>query len=526
MPAVNLLDEPLFPVRWKPGITPTSDAGPHGEVGLRALLEHAHEIETLTVSLPPAHSALLRALYALTARVTGLDEAVEGPDDWLQRRDDLLAAGRLPVSGIDGYCVQRHDRFFLFDPGGRPWMQDPRLSHECDKTAGVNKLMVTRSAGNNHSWFTHTQDSRAEPVSLSDAVMALLAWSFYGPSGKCSARTVNGTKSSQARTGPLRGFLSYHPVGNTLFETLLAGLVPPKQHVRRDSDPCPWEQESLTNPEGAPPPTTGPCSQLTGQGVHALLLVPDGDVVADAYITWSYRTKRSTVIDDDYLIWQVSAKENRYARHADSSRALWRDLDALLLIDPPGQASPRRPAVFEWAHEVSPDLGVRALGFEQERDKVMDYQFVDASTPPVLGHLERRNAASSPAVGQLRTVGEAFGRRLDMALRRAWRNYADAGKNNAAAPKEGNDKDIADAWAEEGAALYWPAAEQEFWARFDRLGSSDPTAGGGLDLSATRSAFLRLALTAFEEATRRVAGTQRGAQAVEAARPHLFGTPA
>ncbi|QKW07782.1 type I-E CRISPR-associated protein Cse1/CasA [Streptomyces sp. NA04227] len=515
MPLTNLLDEPLFPVRWKPGSAPPLGTGPDGEVGLRLLLRHAHEIETLTVAVPPAHSALLRILYALTARATGLDEAPDGPDEWLLRRDRILEAGRLPSEGIDTYCTRHHDRFFLFDPGGRPWMQDPRLTEECDAagTAGVNKLIVTRPAGNNHSWFTHAVDARPDLPSASDAVLSLLTWLFYGPSGKCSARTVNGTKTSNATGGPLRGTLSYHPEGATLFETLLAGLVPPQQHVRRDQDLCPWEQEALSDPEGPPPAATGPCSKLTGQGVHALLLVPDPDDasrVADAYITWGYRTGRTARPDDDYLIWQISQAGNPYPRHAVSSRALWRDLDALLLADPPGQARPRRPAVFDWAQEISEDLRVRALGFEQD-SQAKDIQFVDAATPPLLGHLERRAATSRPAVGQLRVLGERFGQRLDRALRRAWRTYVN------------DPKDSADAWPESGAARYWPGAEREFWLRFARLDRTGTAPDGGLDVPAARAAFLRLALTSFDEVTSQVAGTQRGAKAVEEARIDLFG---
>ena len=139
----NLLDEPWIPVCWTAG----APAGQPDQVGLRHLLLHSADIAGLSISEPPAHSALLRVLYALTARVTGLDEA--GPGDWGERRDDIVAADRLPPEGIESYIDAYRDRFFLHDPGGRPWMQDPRLAEQCDpdNTAGVNKLIVTRPAG-------------------------------------------------------------------------------------------------------------------------------------------------------------------------------------------------------------------------------------------------------------------------------------------------------------------------------------------------------------------------------------------
>ncbi|WP_345669991.1 type I-E CRISPR-associated protein Cse1/CasA [Streptomyces similanensis] len=513
---VNILDEPLVPVRWAPGADGRSDPLP-ARVGLRELLLRSHEIETLAVPDAPAHSALLRVLYALAARVTGLDEAKDGPDDWLMRREEILAGGRLPEKGIDAYLARCRERFFLFDPvpRGRPWMQDPRLKDQCDaaSTAGVNKLVVTRPAGNNHAWFRHASDAVPDLPTVSEALLNLLTWHYYGPSGRCSAREVNGVTSASAKAGPLRTSLSYHPQGDTLLQTLLAGLVPPARETDAGRDLCPWEWDELPDPEGPPPALTGPCSKLTAASMHALLLIPDtadGTRVRDAYITWAYRTGRAARPDDDYLIWQISKQGNTYPRLADSGRALWRDLDALLLIDPPGVAQPRRPTVFEWALEVSPDLRVRALGFEQD-GQAKDTQFVDAVTPPVLGFVEQRSARTQPAVGRLRVLGERFGTRLDRALRRAWRTYVN------------DPKDSADAWAQAGAARYWPAAEREFWDRFRLLDRTGTALDGGLDATAARAAFLALAVAAFDEVTASAARTQRGAKAVEEARTELFG---
>ncbi|MFE0200486.1 type I-E CRISPR-associated protein Cse1/CasA [[Kitasatospora] papulosa] len=515
MPAsLNIADEPLFPVRWAPH---AARAVLPDKVGVRELLLRSHEIEGLAVAEAPLHSALLHVLYALTARVCGLDEAKEGPDDWVERRDDVLQAGMFDQEAVEEYVARYYNRFFLLDAreGGRPWMQDPRLAGQCDsgKTAGVNKLIMTRPSGNNHSWFQHHSDAQPDPPTASEVVLSLLGWHYYGPSGRCSAREVNGVKSASAGAGPLRTALSYHPDGDTLFETLLAGLVPPKREVEAKQDLCPWEWEELPDPDGPPPAATGPCSKLTAGSVHALLLVPNEDDrsrVGDAYITWAYRQRRGGRPDDDYVIWQISQQGNAYPRLANSQRALWRDLDALLLIDPPGTSQPRRPAVFEWAVEVSDELRVRALGFEQD-GQAKDTQFVDALTPPVIGFVEQRSARTYPAVGRLRGLGERFGIRLDRALRRAWRAYVN------------DQKDSAEAWAAEGAARYWPAAEAEFWQRFTLLDRTGAVLDGGLDAEAARRAFLRLAVGAYDDVTASAAGTQRGAKAVEEARIELFG---
>jgi CRISPR system Cascade subunit CasA len=509
-PSFNLLIEPWIPVRWLPG---TRGDTPD-RVGLRQLLLRSSDIAGLSIPVPPAHSALLRILYALTARVAGLDEA--GPGDWGGRREDILDDACLPQEGIESYLDTYSERFFLYDPGGgRPWMQDARLADQCDadNTAGVNKLIVTRPAGNNHSWFRHGSDIRPDLPTASEAVLNLLVWHYYGPSGRCSSRDVNGVKSASMTAGPLRTALSYHPEGGNLFETLLAGLVPPPAAVERSQDQCPWEWDGLPDPEKLPAPPSGPCARLTACSQHALLLVPceddDGQSVRDAYITWAYRAGRIPR-GDDFLIWQVSQQGNRYPRPADSRRALWRDLDALLLHEPGGTAQAERPKVFASAVEVSDDLRVRALGFEQE-GQAKDTQFVDASTPSVLGYAEARVPRTAPAVGRLRKLGETYGRRLDRAVKRAWSSYTDDAKANG------------DTWAGEAAARYWPRAEAEFWSRFRRLDRTGKALDVGLDLQDSRRAFLRAAEEAYDAVTASVTRTQRGAKAVSDARIELYG---
>ncbi|MFF5090334.1 type I-E CRISPR-associated protein Cse1/CasA [Streptomyces niveus] len=512
----NLIDQPCVPVRWNPALPASAAGGFPDRVGLRELLLRSHDIESLAVADAPAHAALLRVLYALTTRVANL--TAQGPEgDWDERRLDILDAGRLPPSGVEAYFRTFEDRFFMFAPGGRPWMQDPRLADQCDptNTAGVNKLIVTRPSGRNHSWFRHDSDTAAEPPTVPEAFLSLLVWHYYGPSGRCSSREVNGVKSASATAGPLRSALSYHPEGTSLFETLLAGLVPPEDSVRGEEDLCPWEEDNLPDPDHPPQTSRGPRSRHTGRSQHALLLVPDEDSthVRDAYITWAYRGNRMPR-EDDYLIWQVSQQGNRYPRPADAGRSLWRDLDALLLQHPPaGTAQPQQPRVFRSAVEVSEDLRVRALGFDQD-GQAKDRQFIDASTPAVLGFAERNDPGTVPAVGRLRQFGELYGRRLDRAVKRAWAAYTGGAEADGAA------------WAAEAGARYWPGAEAEFWARFRLLDHDGDIPARGFDTSATRRAFLRLAEEAYDAVTEPVTGTMRGAKAAVEARIDLCGTPA
>ncbi|GAA2136843.1 type I-E CRISPR-associated protein Cse1/CasA [Kitasatospora kazusensis] len=496
-PTYNLFDEPWIPVRWAP-----ETDGPLPEaVGLRELLLRSHEITQVAIALPPALSGLYRILYAITARITKLDEA--GPGSWAHRRRDLTDEGQLDGDAVQEFAQSNRLRFDLFDPE-RPFLQDPRLAHECDgaNTAGVNKLITTRPSGNNHAWFRHVCDNAPDLPSAAEAALHLMVWHYYGPSGRCSSRTVSTTKAANALAGPLRSTLSYHPEGNTLFETLLAGLPEPGSTVRRSRDLCPWERDDLPDPSVLPE-LGGLCSDLTARSQHALLLVPDdsGQHVRDAFITWSHRDKISR-LGDAYLIWQTSKEGNPYPRPADSHRALWRDLDALLLKKPSGTALPLQPKVFTTAHEVSEDLRIRALGFEQD-GQAKDVQFVDASTPPVLGLTEDLNPRIAPQIGKLRIVGETYGARLDRAVKKAWAVYTDAAK-------------IADCtWSVDAAARYWPAAEAEFWRRLDAA-----------DFATAAVSFRRLAEQVYDDVTAKALGTMRGAKACSQARTELYGGPA
>ncbi|MFI6984195.1 type I-E CRISPR-associated protein Cse1/CasA [Embleya sp. NPDC050154] len=532
--AMNLFDEPWIPVRWLPG-----HDGPES-VGFRGLLERCQHIEALDVPLAAAQSALLRVLYALTARVTKLDQERRHHEDqgnqdqddrdqddrdrngdWMHRRAHILKDCALPQNGIDKYVSRWHERFFLFDDAtGRPWLQDSRLADECTESTGVNKLVMTRPSGNNHSWFGHVRDSAPHPPSAATAVPYLLMWHYYGAPGKCTARALHGERISEAKRGPLFSSLSYHPEGESLLVTLLAGLVRPGTEVRREEDPCPWERDEPTDPAGAPPVPVGPCGWWTDTSRHALLLQPDArrERVTDARITWAYRLPGA--FDDPYLIWERRLDKNkpgeeiRTARRAKANRALWRDLDGLLLHRPPEaegeETTLEPPKVFATAVELTEQLRVRALGFDQNKAK--NTQFVSGLTSATVGHLSDRHANAQVAVGRLRRLGERYGENLTEAVRKAWALYTRGDPKHAGK------------LVPQAEALYWPAAEREFWIRFDHLDRTGTDDDGGLDIRAARDAFLGLAREAYARTTEPLTRTVRGNQAVLDARGLLWMT--
>ncbi|MEU8597286.1 type I-E CRISPR-associated protein Cse1/CasA [Streptomyces globisporus] len=507
-PASNLIEQPWIPVAWLEG-----KSGPP-YLGLRSLFLRAGEIRTLLIPEAPAHSALLRLLYALTARITALDEA--GPGSWGDRREEILEQGfpeqsiELPggrKAGITGYFDQWAHRFDLFDHD-RPWLQDPRLPDQCDRnqTAGIHKLVMSRAAGNNHSWFGHWSHAALVLPPLSQATLSLLTWHYWGAPGALSRRAVDHVSHHYAKASPLRAALSYHPECDNLLLTLLAGLTPPDGDVSRQTDLCPWEREDLPDPLKPMPEPQGPCSRLTACSQHALYLVAaeDGEYTTDAYITWAYDAGRIRP-EDDYLIWDIGKDGETFPRLARSSRSLWRDIDALLLkqLD---DASPIQPKVMDHAFDVSEYLRVRALGFEQDASQAANHQYVDSTTPVLLSRVEEDVVSSDLPVRQLRELGELFGHRLEQATKEARLKYTDDKKNDPGA------------WLDAVAARYWPSAEDEFWSRFRQLTRSGGAVDSRFDFEAACRAFGRHALDAYEAVTDSVTRTPRGAKAVTSAK--------
>lgn len=473
-------------------------------LGFQEILENAHLIESIDADSPAALAGLLRILYALAARIAGdglsLDQIDEDEDqgDWRQRRREVVAVGRFDRNRIAAYFDRYDDRLDLCDPH-RPFLQDPRLRTQCQKTAGVNKLVFGRPAGNNHRWFGSAHsDAEPLPITMQKALQNLIAWHYFGPSGRCATRTIGSVSESNTRSGPLRSTISFHLVGPTLFHTLIAGIPTPGENHDASSDLCPWETDDLPDPTTAPPAATGTASLLTGRSQHAILLIPDADrrYVLDAYITWAWRDIIASP-PDPFLCWLTSKEGKPYPRRAESARALWRDLDSLL-YEQSTSGTDLRPAIFRNPAPVEGRYRVLALGFDQD-GQAKDNQFVDALTPPIVTDHAEANAELGRRIGDLRRAGETVATNLDRAAKMAWSLFV-AGKL----------KDCA--WSQEAAVRYWPEAEDEFWARLHAE-----------DFDGAHKSFRAAAIKAYNDITEQACGTIRGVKAVETARLELYG---
>ncbi len=479
-------------------------------VGFRDLLVRAHALTDVDLPLPPAAAGLWRVLYLLAARVTGLDNRVLSRDAWYDRRDEVLAAGRFTETAVDAYFGEYTGRFDLFDRD-RPWLQDPRLADQCPKSSGVNKLVLGRPSGSNQVWFNHQFEPG--PVPAAEAAWHLLAALYYGPSGRCTTRTVGNVSEANTTAGPLRSVLSCHPIGRTVFESLVVGIPFPGRRDRSTApDRAPWEAEGLPDPL-LPQPVGGLAGALTGRFQHAVLLVPDAErrTVIDGYLTWAWRRKIDEGAVDPYLIYQSNKSGQRYARYASAERALWRDVDALLLEDV-GDAHASRPDVL--GDIVSIDdrdlvdaLCVRAFGFDQD-GQTRDKQFFSAATPPVLRWL-KSDDGTADHISDVRKAGDQVARDLERALRVAWARLSDpAGNDNVFTPRP--DAEIGQ-WPARAAGQYWPLAERVFWQSIHTSRDENPA-----------KPFISLAARIYDRLSDEVAVSPRAAKALALERRRIF----
>ncbi|MEU9059185.1 type I-E CRISPR-associated protein Cse1/CasA [Streptomyces sp. NPDC048430] len=465
----DLRDEPWIPVRLL--------TGESVRLGLRQVFKQAHEIEDLELPVPPAAAGLMRILAAITARVAvdgddRLDDldVAENVKDWIDLRGRVLRAGRFDPEAVDSYFDKDVPlgRFDLFDLE-RPFLQDPRLRTECvdpkgaPNPSGVNKLVMGRPTGINGAvLFGHFTDTAPVPVPAAEAAWHLIAQLYFGPSGQCTPRRITEDRAGSGDAAPLRKSVSYLPWGRDLFTSLILAVPRPQgEELGEIEDVCPWEGE-LPDPLKPLTAMTWPGRMLTGRFRHAVLLVPssDGRQVTDAYITWSTHAQ-APAVRDPYQILDRRKDGKFQPREADGARALWRDLDALLLKDD-RQETQRPPALGVLPRTLLPTLRVRAYGFDQDGQQ-KDSVWFASTTPRVLTWLEENDAEMAHHIKRCHASAEEVGDRLDFAARVAWKIATDSHVDPSPKAKVKLDARKPGPWVSAALTRFWPEAETEFW---------------------------------------------------------------
>ncbi len=384
----TVAEDPWIPVRIRTDLTaderaellrvlPAAEEGRRCLVGLRSLFTTAHLIADLDLDHPPVESVLRRMLAAITARVTGLDTGTG--DDWLDERDGVLTTGRFTSKAVDAYFDEHAPRFGLHGTP-RPFLQDPRLAKEC---TGGPARPPRHEPGLRKQPRVGQPHARDHALTMADAAGWLLAWHGYGPAGMGAVRTHAGRSTKSCKAGPYRCLISYFPTTPTASSPPSSSPSPPP----RPGSPTPATTTPLGNrhPSRPSPPLRPRRPHLppyrSDLPRHPPHPQEDHRQITGCRVAWGTATDLPTAIDP-----YVVDREKGGPLRADRTRAVFRDLDALLLKHRPGsKIAVRRPTVFDSIADLPPHtlttLGIRALGWDQDKqDK--NFGWYAATTPP------------------------------------------------------------------------------------------------------------------------------------------------
>ncbi|MER5866117.1 type I-E CRISPR-associated protein Cse1/CasA [Kitasatospora sp. NPDC002040] len=522
-----MTSDPMFDLAVEPWIDHVHADGSTRSGGFEQVLLDAASITDLALPYPVAYGGMYRILAAMACRISGLDRLQDGEraQEWYQRRNRLFGTA-FDETQVRQYFEGRKERLSLYHPV-HPFLQDTRIAKECRSTSGINKLVIGAANGSARPWFGGKHGDRNQhPVRSGEAALQLVMWAYYGPGGTVATRT-HGAVSTQSgcQAAPLRGTVSYHPIAQSLHDTLLAHLTPPKAGDtntagEEPADVAVWERDWQPDPTRPAPEPQGPVSLLAGRMRHAILLTPGegGSAATDCIITWGSRSGKEDrdpgaefieAYPDPYVSYRRT-KEGRPTAPvlADGGRHLFRDLD-VLLNDPDADesdgavraGSASRPLVLAGCTTLPPDivetLRLRVVGAEQDRSKTRDSQWWTSTTPPLLAHSRGLDPEGAELITLAVQVADHAEYRLDQALRLAF-NDRPKDKTHTANRKA------------RIAAHYWPRANVQFWALY--------TEG---QLTAAQARMRIAALDAFDRITAPLALSPSTARRVAQARAHL-----
>ena len=319
----NLADDPWIPLL-------TVGGRRRRLVSLRDALVGAHEWAGYPDDDGQFGPAVLRLLAALTYSVSSLGSA-ENEADHAAVLATLRQAGCFNRTRANDYFDKWREAFWLFPPtvhDGQRWMQDSSLSDLPPATIAESRLMPHASPS--YAWGNQS----VEPPGPAAAARALLAFMHYGPSGYGAKHPDAVDKNQRWQDGRLRGRVSAHPCGATLFETLLLHTVP----VGDDAFECvgfpEWEQERppVGKQMGVP---VSLLEQLTGRWEKAVWLhQAEGGTVQHLCITTGRRRPDGIREADPYTVMLlVKRKEDDQfvpgPLRTRPGRAIWRDFPSL-----------------------------------------------------------------------------------------------------------------------------------------------------------------------------------------------------
>ncbi len=472
IPPFNLLDEPWLRCLMR---APDGKAQPRpADLGLKEIVEHAHEVVELTSPSPLITISLYRLLLAIMHRVFGPTD----DDAWW----DLWDAEKADVARLNAYLDTVRPRFNLFDKE-KPFYQ---VKIDEEYAGSIAKLTHEHAnTGNAVLLFDHGRGADAGGLSPAEAARYLVAFQAYAVGGLISyEKGLDPKIYKSASAGPLVKGAVVLVRGANLWQTLLLNLVQYPRDEQDDDDAPAWERGANDPTTAKPRRPKGYLDYVTWQSRRVCLFptrTPEGNVVVrrvaamkghpfgegferrheETMVAFSYNEKAKP--DEGQEVYPPLVFRDE--------RALWRD--SMTIFAAGGDKQPRRPQTLQWLDDlrVPHKLGLSALpldalGMRSDQAKVLAWHHERLPLP--LAYLDATDEHSKALFSELRTaltLAENAGR----ALRDSTRALAklliapDADDKNARQPLPADVNGLAQSLGVE--RIYWAALDEPF-ARF------------------------------------------------------------
>lgn len=507
------------------------ETGQVQEYSVRELLANAHHLGEIYDASPLVTVSLMRTLLALLYRALPVSDY----DQWQQ----VWEAGRFPTANIEAYLNKWQNRFDLFSEK-YPFYQAAGLHLEkCD---GLSRLAEEQATGNNSTLFDHTLDETLKaytPAQAARLVVAAQSFSFAG---------LIRREATLPDESPFYWGSCYNAVllpgvtlwlnGDTLFQTLMLNLVPPKSDEQEDDAPI-WEEEKphrfrdrmRDGRKSLVYPAQGPMDRFTWQS-RLLRLVPEQHGEATVVRQVCYTQGRSADLTDNSFDPMQAFRRNKTEGMSPvrlaQEKAAWRDAHALMGVSDTNNHKPRAfrliaTLIQNGVIEPGRRYQLNVVGMANDQAKVYLWRHDRMTIPASLLNDEERVAelkglieqaeeweagkGKDRQVGMARQIRENFQQVCELYLSP---NYRDRdGKPNPSGRKP-DTKDISRLTnALDPRRAYWARLETHFQTLLLEM-AADPSGAAERWLDAIESE----ARCAFQEAVHSLGETTRAQQAV------------
>lgn len=336
-----------YSVLYEPWISVKDLDGKISNVGIVELIKNAHEYSEIFDSSVMHEYAIYRMLFAflMDAYCPQNEEEIE----------DILGAGRFSMDMIEKYiekCGTEGVTFDLFDKN-RPFLQVAEHNWpDGAKEVSVAKLNRINASGNNHVHFDHHFEDEAA-FSYADTVKALCAVSvFCGADGPGFHASINGKI-------PVFCIVK----GNSLFETLVYGMVPKEMYESYDTILPEWRCKTVFSEEIA---KTSLLQGLTFRCRNVLVFSSQEDVIKKMYYSSGCYLRNGTVFEDPYVCYEL-IKDKRVPMQAKMDRESWRELGTMIDCSEKMRTAPKvvqqyqrisdKDVIMFYTYEVVADMG-------------------------------------------------------------------------------------------------------------------------------------------------------------------------